>query len=108
MGFAFADDRNRQTERLPPQGRLAMASPQVPQVGHSLWLQRRSNRKAVRRVHWRGDRTPLGLLLLLVGLLILFAVFLPSNDAVEKAKQAAKTEKADSQQLPVVGVLTEP
>jgi hypothetical protein len=84
------------------------SSPQDPQVGHSLWLQRRSTRLAVRRAHWRGDSAPVGLLLLLVGLLILLAVFLPSNDAVEKAKQAADDERAGSQQLPVVGVATEP
>ena len=40
-------------------------------------------------------------------LLILLAVFLPTNDPVEKAKQAAKNERADSQQLPVVSVATE-
>jgi hypothetical protein len=64
-------------------------------------------RLAVRRAHRRGDSAPVSLLLLLVGLLILLAVFLPSNDAVEKAKQAAD-ERAGSQQLPVVGVATEP
>lgn len=60
------------------------------------------------RQEWRGDSAPVGLLLLLVGLLILLAVFLPTSDAVEKAKQAAKNERADSQQLPVVSVATEP
>lgn len=56
----------------------------------------------------RGDSAPVGLLLFLVSLLILLAVFLPTNHAVEKAKQAAKNERADSQQLPVVSVATEP
>jgi hypothetical protein len=79
-----------------------------PQVGHSLWLQRRSARQAVRRVHWRSDWTPFGLLLLLAGALIVLAVFLPSNDAVEKAKQAARDERVGSEQLPRVGILTEP
>ena len=55
-----------------------------------------------------ATRRRLGLLLLLVGLLTLLAVFLPTSDAVEKAKQAAKNERADSQQLPVVSLATEP
>ena len=63
---------------------------------------------ALRRAHCRGDWAPVSMLLLLVGLLILLAVFLPTNDPVEKAKQAAKNERADSQQLPVVSVATEP
>ena len=49
--------------------------PQDPQVGHSLWLQRRSTRRAVRRVQWRSDWTPVGLVLLLLGLLVLLSVF---------------------------------
>lgn len=84
------------------------SSPQDPPVAHSLWLQRRGPWVALRRAHWRGDSAPVGMLLLLVGLLILLAVFLPTNDAVEKAKQAAKSERVDSRQLPVVSVATEP
>lgn len=83
------------------------SSPQDPPVGHSLWLQWRSLWLALRRAYWRGDSAPVGMLLL-VGLLILLAVFLPTNDAVEKAKQAAKSERADSRQLPVVSVAREP
>ena len=81
--------------------------------GHELCLgcstgngKQSGQRLDVRRAHRRGDSAPVSLLLLLVGLLILLAVFLPSNDAVEKAKQAAD-ERAGSQQLPVVGVATE-
>ena len=82
--------------------------PQDPQIGHSLWLQRRSTRQVVERAQWRGDWSPIGLLVLLVGLIILLSVFLPTNDAVERANQAVKDERAGGQQLPVVGVLTEP
>jgi di/tricarboxylate transporter len=84
------------------------SSSQDPQVYHSLWLQRRSTRRAVRRAQWRSDWTPVGLLLLLLGLLLLLSVFLPSHEAVEKMKQAAQDERGGSQRLPVVGVLTEP
>ena len=80
MSFALGDRRERQAE----------------------WT------TASRETGWRGDSAPVGLLLLLVGLLILLAVFLPTSDAVEKAKQAAKNERADSRQLPVVSVATEP
>jgi len=86
-----------------------MASlPQDPQVGRSLWLQRRSSRRTVRRVQWRNDWTPLGLVLLLLGLLVLLSVFLPANEAVERVKQAAQDDRSGSQDLPVVGVLAEP
>ena len=84
------------------------SSLQDPQMGHSLWLQRRSSRQAVRRARWRSDWTPIGLVLLLLGLLILLSVLLPTNEAVERVKQAAEDEKGSAQHLPVVGVLTEP
>jgi hypothetical protein len=85
-----------------------MASlPQDPQVGHSLWLQRRSTRRAVRRVQWRSDWTAVGLVLLLLGLLVLLSVFLPTNEAVERVKQAAQDKRSGAQDLPVVGVLAE-
>ena len=80
--------------------------PEDPQVGHSLWLQRRSTRRAVRRVQWRSDWTPVGLALLLLGLLVLLSVFRPTNEAVERVKQTVQDE--GSQDLPVVGVLAEP
>jgi len=86
-----------------------MASlPQDPQVAHSLWLQRRSTRRAVRRAQWRSDWTAVGLILLLLGLLVLLSVFLPTNEAVERVKQAAHDNRSGSQDLPVVGVLAEP
>jgi len=61
----------------------------------------------MRKAQWRSDSTPLGLLLLLLGLLILLSVFLPSHEAVEKVKHTARGEQSDPQ-LPVVGVLAEP
>jgi di/tricarboxylate transporter len=82
--------------------------PQDPQVGHSLWLQRRSTRRAVRRVQWRSNWTPVGLVLLLLGLLVLLSVFRPTNEAVEQVKQAAQDDGRGSQDLRVVGVLAEP
>ena len=82
--------------------------PQDPQVGHSLWLQRRSTRRAVRRVQWRSDWTPVGLVLLLLGLLVLLSVFRPTNEAVEQVRQAAQDDGRGSQDLRVVGVLAEP
>ena len=83
-----------------------MASlPQNPQAAHSLWLQRRSTRRAVRHVQWRSDWSAVGLVLLLLGVLVLLSVFLPTNEAVERVKQA---NRSGSQNLPVVGVLAEP
>ena len=84
-----------------------MASPlHDPQMAHSLWLQRRSSRRRA-RAQWRSDWTPVGLLLMLLGWLILLALFLPSNEAVEKVKQAARDQRIGSQETPVVGVLAE-
>ena len=86
-----------------------MASlPEDPEVAHSLWLQRRSTRRAVRRVQWRSDWTPVGLVLLLLGLLVLLSVFRPTNEAIEQVKQAAQDDRSGSQALAVVGVLAEP
>jgi len=85
-----------------------MASlPEDPEVAHSLWLQRRSTRRAVRRVQWRSDWTPVGLVLLLLGLLVLLSVFRPSNEAIEQVKQAAQDDGRGSLDLRVVGVLAE-
>jgi hypothetical protein len=84
-----------------------MSSLHDPQMGHSLWLQRRSTRRAVRRAAWRSDWTPVGLLVVLLALLILLSVLLPSNEAVQKAQQAADGQQA-APQLPVVGVLSQP
>lgn len=85
------------------------ASPQEdPQLGHSLWLQRRSSRRAAPRADWRSDWTPVGLVLLLMGLLILLSVFLPSPGAVERVKQAAQNDKVGSQRPPMMGALAEP
>jgi heme/copper-type cytochrome/quinol oxidase subunit 2 len=82
--------------------------PQDPQIGQSLWLQRRSTRHAAHGTQWRGDWSPIALLVLLVSVVILFFVFLPSNDAVEKAKQTARDEGGGGQELPVVGVSSQP
>jgi di/tricarboxylate transporter len=83
------------------------SSLQDPQMARSLWLQRRSSRRRAHQAQWRSDWTPVGLLLLLLGLLILLAVFVPSNEAVEKAKQAINDQPTGSQETPLVGVLTE-
>ncbi|HKY72403.1 MAG TPA: hypothetical protein VJL88_10835 [Nitrospira sp.] len=84
------------------------STPLDPQVGHSLWLQRRSRRRVIRRRQWRSDWAPIGLLFVLLGLLLLLSLLLPSNDAVEKVRQAAEQDKGDLQPPPVVGVLTKP
>jgi hypothetical protein len=78
-----------------------------PQMGHSLWLQRRSTRRSGRRAKWRSDWTPVGLFIALLGLLILLSVLLPSNQAVQKVEQLAEDKPSDAQ-LPVVGVLGQP
>ena len=86
-----------------------MASlPEDPEVAHSLWLQRRSTRRAIRRVQWRSDWPPVGLALLLLGLLVLLSMFRPSHDAIERVKQTVQDDRSGSQDLPVVGVLAEP
>ena len=79
-----------------------------PEVAHSLWLQRRSTRRAVRWVQWRSDWTPLGLALVLLGLLVLLSVFRPTNEAVERVKQTVQDDRSGSQDPPVVGVLAQP
>jgi hypothetical protein len=83
------------------------SSQQHPQAGHSLWLQRRSGLRPVRRVRWRSDRTPVGLIVLLVALLIALSLFLPGNKAVERVEQATQADNT-VQLPPVVGVLAEP
>jgi hypothetical protein len=85
------------------------SSPQDPQLAHSLWLQRRSPQRGVRRVQWRSDRTPVSLVLLLLGLLILLSIFLPTNGAMQQLKHAAQDDKSGGlQKRSVVGVLAEP
>lgn len=79
-----------------------------PKMAHSLWLQRRSSHRRVRPARWRSDWTPVGLFLLLVGLLLLVSLFLPSDEEVGRVKQAAQHERGGSQPLPMVGVLSEP
>jgi hypothetical protein len=85
-----------------------MAAPLDPQVGHSLWLQRRSTRRVTRRRQWRSDWTPIGLLFVVLGLLLLLSLLVPSNNAVESVRQAAQQDSGDLQPPPVVGVLTQP
>lgn len=78
-------------------------------AGHSLWLQRRSGRLRVRRVWWRGDWTPIGLVVLLLALLILLSVIWPRNEVFERAKQAAEDDTTvGTEHPPVVGALAEP
>ena len=82
------------------------SSLQDPQVAHSLWLQRRSGRCGTRRAQWRSDRTPVVVVLILLGLLIFLALFSPSNEAIEKVK-AAQHQRTGSQETLIVGVPTE-
>ncbi len=81
-----------------------------PVLGHSLWLQRRRSAPLrACRVRWRSDWGPLGMLLLLIGILILFSVFMSSNDAIERAKEAVGSAMVGQQQQPpMVGALAEP
>ena len=82
------------------------SSQQNPQAGHSLWLQRRSGLRPLRRVRWRSDWTPVGLVVLLVALLVALSLFLPKNKAVERDEQT--TQDDNTAPLPaVVGVLDE-
>lgn len=84
------------------------STPVDPQIGHSLWLQRRSSRRAIRRREWRSDWTPIGLLFALLSLLLLLSLLIPSNDAVERVRQATEQDRGDLQPPPVVGVVTQP
>ena len=68
-------------------------SPTDPASAHSLWLQLRHTKRAPRR-RWRGDWTPLLVVLLLFGLLLLVYVISPSNDAAEQADQMNHRETA--------------
>ena len=65
-------------------------SPTDPVSAHSLWLQLRSTKRKHRRPRWRGDWTPLWVLLLLSSILALSYVIMPSNDAIERADQGAQ------------------
>jgi hypothetical protein len=79
-----------------------MASLIDPDSGHSLWLQLRSTRRKPQRPQWRSDWAPVWILLLLMTILALNSVFMPSNDAVERATQTIDRQPA------VVGALAEP
>jgi hypothetical protein len=84
------------------------SSPKNPQVGHSLWLQRRSGGPSARRVCWRSNWTPVGLVVLLLALLVLLSLLLPVNE-VERLKHAAQDDNTSNTKYPsVVGVLSEP
>jgi hypothetical protein len=48
------------------------------------------------------------MLLLLIGILMLLSVFMPSNEAVERAKEVAHSAVNQQQQAPMVGALVEP
>ena len=85
------------------------SSPQDPQVGHSLWLQRRFGRLGVREVCWRSDWTPVGLVVLLLGLLLLLSLFWPRHEVVDRVEQAAQDGAVVGiEHPPVIGVLAEP
>jgi hypothetical protein len=85
-----------------------MAPSTDPMFARALWLQRRSARLRARPTRWRSDWAPLGMLLLLMGILILFSVLLPNNDAIERAKEAAHSATVGQQQQPpMVGALAE-
>ena len=51
---------------------------------------------------------PLGMLLVLIGTLMFSSVFMPSNEAVERAREAAHNAVNQQQQAPMVGALVEP
>ena len=80
-----------------------------PVMLHTLWLQRRSGRRRSRHARWRSDLAPLGMLLLLIGLVLLVWVFVPSDEAIERAKKAPHYATFGQQpQSPLVGALAEP
>jgi len=85
------------------------SSPQDPEVGLSLRLERRSGRLSIRRVRWRSDWTPVSFIVLLLAVLLLLSMFLPRNGAVERIKEAAQNDNRGGAEYPsVVGALTEP
>lgn len=85
------------------------SSPQDQQIGHSPWLQRRSDSPVAHRARWRSDWTPVGLVVLLLTLLILLSALLPRNEAVERVTQVAQDDDKGGAQHPlVVGILAEP
>jgi hypothetical protein len=55
-----------------------------------------------------SDWAPLGMLLELIGTLMLSSVFMPSNEAVERAREVAHDAVNQQQQAPMVGTLVEP
>ena len=50
----------------------------------------------------------MGMLLVLIGLLMLLSVFMPSNEAVERAREVAHNAVNQQQQTLMVGALVEP
>ena len=66
-------------------------SPTDPASAHSLWLQLRTTKRK-RRSPWRGDWTPLLVLLLLFSLLLIVYAVLPSQEALEQPNQASQKE----------------
>lgn len=79
-------------------------SPTDPVSAHSLWLQLRSTKSKRPHSRWRSDWTPFVVPLVLLSLLALIYVMMPSNDAIENAKQAAQKETV-VQESPVLGAL---
>jgi hypothetical protein len=81
-------------------------SPTDPASARSLWLQLR-NTKLKRRLPWRSDWTPVLILLLILSVIGIFYVMMPSNDAVERAEQAAQEETV-LRERPTQGTLRDP
>ena len=107
MSFALHRSGKQQCWKL--EGRSGVAASSTDRMlAHSLWLQRRSAGRRACRVRWRSDWAPLGMLLVLIGILMLLSVFMPSNEAVEGAKEAAHNAVNQQQQAPMVGALVEP
>lgn len=91
------------------EGRFGMASSSTdPMLAHSQWLQRRSARRRVRQARWRSDWAPLVMLIVLIGIVILCSVFIPYNDAVERAKEPMHNAVGQQPQPPMVGALAQP
>lgn len=79
-------------------------SPTDPVSAHSLWLQLRSTKRKHHRPRWRSDRMPIWVPLLVLGILAFFYVIMSSNDAIERAEQAAQKETV-VYESPVLGAL---
>src|SRR5687767_4474081 len=109
MSFALHRSGKQQCWKSQPLRRSGVAASSTDRMfGHSLWLQRRSAGRRACRVRWRSDWAPLGMLLVLIGILMLLSVFIPSNEAVERVKEAAHNAVNQQQQASMVGALVEP